>query len=126
MCGRCEAPRTASVKSDRDVVSHGDVRGDSDEGNVSMPYRKIACVTAICIVSIYVSSYIVLSRRGFVQADAWNAKGFYFVKPENTDKWRFWNYTLAKVYGPLVAIDNAIGTGRPIASEPMWPDGVVK
>jgi len=47
-------------------------------------------------------------------------EGFYFLPPENSDQWRFWNYTLARFYYPLILIDNWIGTGRPFGREPLW------
>jgi len=72
------------------------------------------------LLTVYISSYVVLSRRGFAQSDAWETEGFYFLTPENTDEWRFRNYPLVRVYYPLILIDNWIGTGRPIASEPLW------
>ena len=46
--------------------------------------------------------------------------GFYFVPPEDTDEWRFRNYTLVRIYYPLIVIDNFIGTGRLVAHEPLW------
>lgn len=72
------------------------------------------------VVLVYVSSYVVLSRRGFAEADAQDAEGFYFLAPEDSDEWRFRNFTLVRVYAPLIAVDNAIGTGRGAASEPLW------
>jgi hypothetical protein len=89
------------------------------------PRRKISVrwiaigLLAVFLVA-YVSSYAVLSRRGFAQSDLWEIGGFYFLPPEDTDEWRFWNFALVRVYYPLIVIDNWIGTGRPIASEPLW------
>jgi len=72
------------------------------------------------LLAVYLSSYAVLSRRGFDQSHLWDMEGFYFLPPENTDEWRFWNYALVRFYYPLILIDNWLGTGRPIASEPLW------
>ena len=74
----------------------------------------------VVLLTAYISSYLVLSRRAFAQADAWDMEGFYFLPPENSDQWRFWNYTLARFYYPLILIDNWIGTGRPFGREPLW------
>lgn len=72
------------------------------------------------LLMVYVSSYVIMSRRGFAQSDDWEMEGFYFLPPDNTDEWRFWNYGLVRFYYPLILIDNGLGTGRPIASEPLW------
>ncbi|NUQ61344.1 MAG: hypothetical protein HUU20_02580 [Pirellulales bacterium] len=75
---------------------------------------------------MYVSSYLALSRQGFAGCDACNAEGFYFfLPPEETTHWSVWwwrcrNHTLVGVYYPLIMLDNLIGTGRPVASEPIW------
>ena len=82
--------------------------------------RWIVVGLLVALLTAYISSYLVLSRRGFAQADAWEMEGFYFLPPENSDRWRFWNYTLVRIYYPLILIDNWIGTGRPIANEPTW------
>jgi hypothetical protein len=74
----------------------------------------------LVLLAIYVSSYTILSRRGFALSDRWDMEGFYFLLPENTDEWRFWNDALVRFYYPLILIDNWLGTGRPIASEPLW------
>jgi hypothetical protein len=81
-------------------------------------WYRLAIIVLIALLVVYVGSYLVLSRRGFADADRWDAEGFYFLPPEDTNEWRFWNYTLVRVYYPLIVIDNGIGTGRPAASEP--------
>ncbi len=80
--------------------------------------RKWMAVIAILLLA-YVSSYFILSRRGFAQADNWNAKGFYFVFPSRPAEWKV-NWCLVVVYYPLIVIDNMLGTGRPIGSEPIY------
>ena len=79
--------------------------------------RKVAVIGLVLCV-IYVSSYLALSRRGFAQADEWNAKGFYFITPSSHTAWQV-NWCLVIVYYPLIAIDNMLGTGRPVGSEPI-------
>lgn len=81
---------------------------------------KIIRTALITLLVVYVSSYLVMSRRGFAEADAWQAEGFYFLTPRDSTTWRFGNYSLVAIYSPLILIDVAIGTGRPIAREPMW------
>ena len=80
--------------------------------------RKVAVIGLVLCV-IYVSSYLALSRRGFAQADEWNAKGFYFITPSSHTAWQV-NWCLVIVYYPLIAIDNMLGTGRPVGSEPIY------
>ena len=78
-------------------------------------------LAVICVVvATYISSYLVLSRRGFAQANRMRVEGFYFLTPRDTNTWRQWNYGLARFYAPLIALDNGIGTGRQVASEPLW------
>ena len=67
----------------------------------------------------YVSSYLALSRRGFAQSDEWNLKGFYFITPTSHTAWQV-NWCLVIVYYPAIAIDNMLGMGRPVGSEPIY------
>ena len=80
--------------------------------------RLIGLVLAIAVLSAYLISYLVLSRQGFAFADTYGCEGFYFLPPEDSEHWRLRNYTLARIYYPLVAVDRFIGTGRSIACEP--------
>ncbi len=80
--------------------------------------RKVAVIGLVLCV-IYVSSYWALSRRGFAQADEWNAKGFYFIAPSSHTAWQV-NWCLVIVYYPLIGIDNMLGTGRGVGSEPIY------
>jgi hypothetical protein len=83
-------------------------------------WHRLTIMVLIALLVVYVGSYLVLSRRAFAEADRWDIDGFYFLPPEDTNEWRFWNYTLVRVYYPLIVIDNGIGTGRPIGAEPTW------
>lgn len=85
-----------------------------------MARRKLLAAFAALLLALYVASYLWLSRRGYEQADEWNCAGFYYFTPQPTDAWRQKNYGCAVVYGPLNAIDRALGTGRPAACEPLW------
>jgi hypothetical protein len=71
-------------------------------------------------LSVYIESYLWLSRRGYEQADRWNCRGFYYFMPRPTDEWRVKNYGCAFLFAPLNRIDRARGTGRPPACEPLW------
>ena len=82
--------------------------------------REIVWGIIFALVLVYVSSYVILSRRGFREADEFNMMGFYFFPPEPTDAWRIKNYSLVYLYYPLIFIDNILGTGRAVASEPFW------
>lgn len=87
--------------------------------------KRIIWTTILVLLLAYVSSYLILSRRGFRDADEYNMVGFYFFLPEPTDAWRIKNYGLVLLYYPLIFIDNNIlGTGRAVASEPLWGFGV--
>ena len=69
--------------------------------------KVMSVVVTLCLA--YVSSYLILFRRGFAQADEWNARVFYFVTPRNETTWRM-NWCLSVLYYPLIAIDSALGT----------------
>ena len=81
-------------------------------------------LASLCLgiaLALYVGSYYVLSRQGFRQADREKWHGFYFVNPPRDSRsWRQWNYSLVTFYFPLIWVDNAMGTGYPPASEPLW------
>ena len=57
--------------------------------------------------------------RGFAQSDEWNLKGFYFITPTSHTAWQV-NWCLVIVYYPAIAIDNMLGMGRPVGSEPIY------
>jgi hypothetical protein len=69
---------------------------------------------------LYVGSYVVLSRRGYAEADRYNMKGFYYFFPENSAAWRWKNYGCMHLFRPLNALDRWLGLGRHPASEPLW------
>jgi hypothetical protein len=85
-------------------------------GSPKLRRRLIICV----VLLVYVSTYIALSRRGFAKADAIDLQGMWFATPEDGENWRFFHYPCVLIYAPLIAIDNLIGTGRSITSEPIW------
>lgn len=82
-------------------------------------YKRFLFVAA-GLFGVYVTTYHSLSRRGYAGADRHNMIGFYFFFPEDSDAWRFKNYGCVILFWPLNALDRALGSGRPPASEPLW------
>ena len=81
--------------------------------------KKLLIVFSLLLI-LYVGSYLFLSRRGMAEAKSCRAPGFWFLSPENTDTWRFWNFGLYGCYYPLIFLDQKLGTGMPFAAEPLW------
>ena len=77
-------------------------------------------IIVLLLLATYVGSYLVLSRRGYAQADEYGMKGFYYYRPENTDAWRYKNYGCVILFWPLNTVDCAIGYGRHPGAEPLW------
>ena len=82
--------------------------------------KRPAILLGAVLLFLYIGSYLFLSRRGFVEARAWNAMGFHFFSPQDTDRWRYSNHTCIYLYSPLIIVDEQLGTGMSPASEPMW------
>ena len=82
--------------------------------------RLVLYVVLVVLLLTYVGSYVTLSRNALVEADRQDAVGFYFFPPQNTNAWRRENYGCVYLFYPLIYIDNLIGTGRPVGSEPLW------
>jgi hypothetical protein len=82
--------------------------------------RWIVLILLASLLMAYVGSYVVLSRRGIAESQAMGGEGSCFFPPEDTDAWRAWNYGLVTFYYPLIVIDEWLGTGKGVASEPMW------
>jgi hypothetical protein len=80
---------------------------------------RVALVAA-GLVTLYALAYIVISRRGYAQADTYGVEGFYYVLPENTDEWRVSNRACAIIFYPANAIDRWTGVGRVPACEPLF------
>src|SRR5688572_12464389 len=81
--------------------------------------RRAAWV-GLVVTTLYVGSYLALSRRGFADADRENIKGFYFFPAADTTAWRVLHGGCVLLYYPLIQVDRLIGTGRHPASEPLW------
>jgi hypothetical protein len=83
----------------------------------------------IVVLMMYVSSYCVLSRRGYEEARRFDMDGVYYLSSENLndlppqeaiDRWTLLNGYCRVIYWPLNAIDCFIGLGIAPASDPMW------
>jgi hypothetical protein len=83
-------------------------------------FKRITRLLVAILLLVYVGSYLVLSRRGFTEADQYHMDGFYFLTPEDTGEWRFWNYACVYVYYPLIEADQLVGTGRAPGKEPLF------
>jgi hypothetical protein len=68
---------------------------------------------------VYVGAYVVLSRRGYAQADRYNMTGFYYFYPDGSDAWRLKNYGCVYLFWPCNVVDRWLGVGRPPAAEPL-------
>jgi hypothetical protein len=80
-------------------------------------FRRSA-IAAVILLTVYLGSYLVMSRIAFRQADRANAEGFYFFVPL-TPGLKAANDSCFALYWPLVEIDKALGTGRPRGSDPI-------
>jgi hypothetical protein len=103
-CTRCEAP----FFNDSGGV-----------GAVRKKGKRLLWVFGAVLLVLYVGSYVVLSRRGYAEADQYNMKGFYYFFPEDSDAWRLQNYGCVYLFWPLNVIDRQLGWGRYPASEPL-------
>jgi hypothetical protein len=82
--------------------------------------KRIAWLLVAGFLLLYVASYLVLSRRGFADAEQSNMCGFYFFPPEDTDAWRLRNFACVYVYYPLIEVDQLMGTGRAPGKAPLF------
>jgi hypothetical protein len=82
--------------------------------------RKLLLLAAVLLCVTYVGSYVVLSRRGYADADYYGFKGFYYFLPEDNGGWRLRNGFCVVVYWPVNKLDVAIGLGQYPAVEPTW------
>lgn len=87
----------------------------------SLPMNSRICLIAIAtlLLAAYLGSYLWLSRRGYVEADRANLRGFYYCVPDNTDAWRMKNAACVILFWPLNVMDRSLGHGRGPAAEPQ-------
>jgi 4-amino-4-deoxy-L-arabinose transferase-like glycosyltransferase len=96
-----------------------------NERNVSQRSRsrrrpKRAILWCIALLIAYVATYILLSRRGYAEAERYDMEGFYYFTPEESIAWRLKNYGCVALFYPLNLVDRGLGLGRTPAAEPMW------
>ncbi|NQT93174.1 MAG: hypothetical protein HQ559_10470 [Lentisphaerae bacterium] len=83
--------------------------------------KRLIWTIILALLLVYVGSYVILSRRGFREADKGGYSGFYLLTLENSTAWELKNYGLVLLYYPLILIDVMLGTGRmPAMTEPMY------
>jgi hypothetical protein len=82
--------------------------------------RRRRWLIGLVVAAIYLAAYLALSRRGYLEADRYDLRGFYYLPPENSARWRYLNYGCAYLFLPLNKFDCWLGTGRPPAAEPLW------
>ena len=82
--------------------------------------KRVLLVFGALLLLLYVGSYVVLSRRGYAEADRYNMKGFYYFFPEDSDAWRLKNYGCVYLFWPLNVVDRWLGFGRCPSPEPFW------
>jgi hypothetical protein len=81
----------------------------------------IALAILLILLTEYVVSYVILSRRALAWSEEMHCRGaFWFFPPEDTDAWRTKNYRCVRFYYPLITVDRWIGTDIHIAGEPDW------
>ncbi|HQR06075.1 MAG TPA: hypothetical protein PLN21_04590 [Gemmatales bacterium] len=83
-------------------------------------WKWILVLVAGLLLGLSVGVYLGLSRRGYVEADQFNMKGFYYFLPEESDAWRSREGICEILFAPLNGIDRLIGCGRDHAFEPLW------
>ena len=67
-------------------------------------------VLLCALLLIYISSYYILSRRGFALADEYGLKGSHFF-PTPSSTWRCANWACVGLYYPLIKIDQVVVQG---------------
>jgi hypothetical protein len=85
--------------------------------------RRLSTGLSIILVvaaflTVYVGAYVVLSRRGYAEAQRYGLKGFYYVPYEPTPRCERMHAACVVVFMPLNAIDRILGTGRPPGAPP--------
>lgn len=82
---------------------------------------RLAVIAILAALFAYVTTYLVLTRQASARADAYDLEGYYFVfPPEDTEHWRRSEQRYRLAFLPLIAVENAIGTGETPASPPLW------
>ncbi|HBI46783.1 MAG TPA: hypothetical protein DDY78_28610 [Planctomycetales bacterium] len=88
-----------------------------------MSIRKYWALHAlVLLLTLYVGSYLYLSRRGAAECDAlgYMPAALYFSPPQPSREWERWNFGCVWFYWPLIKADFYLGTGRWPGSAPLW------
>jgi hypothetical protein len=74
----------------------------------------------LLLLTLYVGSYLYLSRKGIAECDALGYTGLYFSPPVRGREWEDWNFRCVWFYWPLIKVDRWLGTGREPGCVPLW------
>lgn len=95
-------------------------REATPQANASAVNRRKLFAWCLVLLVAYVATYVLLSRRGYAEADRIETEGFYYFTPEESRAWRWKNYGCVVLFYPLNLIDRGLGLGRVPGAEPMW------
>lgn len=73
----------------------------------------------VCMLAVYLTAYVGLSRRGRAESIRDNSGGFYYLTPENSDAWRFCERTCTVLFWPLNQLDSWLNPEMSHSSEPL-------
>lgn len=82
--------------------------------------RRAALGVLWVLLTLYVGTYAVLSRRGLEEARQFNMQGFYYFFPEDNEDWRVKHRTCCLLFYPVNVLDCWLGWGKAPGYEPMW------
>lgn len=86
-------------------------------------WTKYALVGFLLTGTLYIGSYLVLSRRGMALANSHGSTlGFYYIEPpaEHSRVWTATTIWLCVFYSPLNKLDCALGTGMPAINNALY------
>jgi len=84
-----------------------------------MSARSYVPLTLAVIFTVYVASYLTLSRSGYATAEQDRSDGFFYFELENTDAWQRKNFFCVYLFWPLNWLDCWLGFGKAPASSPL-------
>ena len=90
-----------------------------------MKQRKKRLVLYLLIfLTLYVASYLVISRLAYAKSASWNLDGFFYVTPSQEDNephWLLKHQLAVSFFWPINQLDQWIGTGMaPIRNVPLF------
>lgn len=88
--------------------------------------RRVFKISIVILLTLYVSSYLILSRLGYAEARRNNARGFYYGgMPQNRRGLRF-HQICRVIYAPLNSVDCMLGTGREPVTHTLFREDLEK